>query len=176
MSIQGQIVRYAFTPSKTDKPIWVEVPADKELGFSSDVGNIVQTVKNLAPNRLLTFGVGYESQKYEPPVTEVFSDGIECKYVDDFSSLTPWNPYKVFYLPGHILIGGVAITLLWILFSVILSNPEYRNTFIEIGESVLSGLSKSMITIFEFNELKKIFESIKKDKTEHDASADEQKE
>ena len=175
VSTQGQIVRYVFNPSQTEKPIWVEVPTDKELGFNSGVSNIVQTVQNLAPNRLLIFGLGYESQKTAPPEIEVFSDGTECVYVSDISSVTPWNPYKVFYLPGYILAGGVGITLLWILFSVILSNPEYRKTFIEIGKSFLSGLSSSMRITIAVDELKMTLENIKKKKTEHDTSADAKK-
>lgn len=174
-STHGQIVRYVFNPSQTEKPIWVEIPADKEFGFNSGVTNIVQTVKNLAPNRLLIFGVGYESQKNALPEIEVFSDGIECEYVSDISSVTPWNPYKVFYLPGYILAGGVGITILWILLSVILTNPLYRKTFIEIGKSFLSGLTASMAISIDVDELKKTLENIKKDKTEHDASADAKK-
>jgi len=175
VSTNGQIVRYVFKPSQKEKPIWVEIPADKELGFNSSITNIVQTAKNLAPNRLLIFGVDYESQKNDLPEIEVFSDGIECEYVSDILSVKPWYPYKVFYLPGYILAGGIVIIVLWILLSVIFTNPLYRKTFVEIGKSVLSGLSTSMAISIDVDVLKKTIENLKKDQTEQDASADAKK-
>lgn len=132
----GQIVRYLFTPSKKEKPIWVEVPDDKELGFSSGITNIVQTIRNLAPNRLLVFGIAYEGSSRGIPSIDVFSDGMEATYIDNIFEAPNWNPYRVFYLPGYILAGGLALTLLWIIGSVVLSNEEYRKLFINIGTSI----------------------------------------
>ncbi len=169
VSTHGQIVRYVFTPSQTDNPIWVEIPPDKELGFNSGVTNIVQTVKKMAPNRLLSFGMGYENQKNEPLVIEVFSDGIECEYVSDISSVTPWNPFKVFHLPAYIFAGGLSIAILWILLSVIFTNPLYRKTLIELVKSILSGLNPIYQVSINKAEFNKILKNMEKVETEPDA-------
>ena len=144
---EGEIVRWIFNPSQKENPVWVDVPADKELGFKSGVSNTVQIIKNLSANKLVVFGVGYEGVSSKTPEIEMFSDGVAGNFVSNISEAPVWNPYRVFYLPGYIFVGGLAITLLWILISVILSNPEYRKTFADIGLSVLDGFSVSILNV-----------------------------
>ena len=140
----GQIVRYVFTPSKIEKPPWVDVPDDRELGFGSGKTSVSQTVKNLAANRLLVFGIGYEGNSENIPHIEVFGDGREATFISNISEAPLWNPYRVFHLPGYILAGGLALTLLWIIGSVVFSSEEYRNLFKNIGASVLDSFLESL--------------------------------
>lgn len=132
----GPIVRYLFGPSQKEKPVWVEIPENKELGFNSGVINIVETLKNLSPNRLVVFVTAYEGSSSNNPQIEIFGDGIEAKYISNISSIPKWNRYSIFYLPGYILLGGLAFTLIWIFGSVVLSNKEYRKLIVDIGASV----------------------------------------
>ena len=129
---QGSIVRYAYTPSQEDNPVWVVLPANAELGFGSGINKIVQTFQSLSPNRLLVFGVGYEGESQQPPKIEVFGDAIEATFVPEISKVQPWSPYRVFYIPGYILAAGLLLTLFWILGSVICSNPYYRNIISDV--------------------------------------------
>jgi len=124
---QSSIVRYAYTPSKKDDPVWVVLPDDAELGFGSGTKKIVQTFQALSPNRLLVFGVGYEGESQQSPKIEVFGDAIEATFVPDISEVQPWSLYRVFYIPGYILAAGLLLTLFWVIGSVICSNPYYRN-------------------------------------------------
>ena len=128
---QSSIVRYAYTPSKKDNPVWVVLPDDAELGFDSDISKTDQTFQNLSPNRLLVFGVGYEGESQQPPKIEVFGDGIEATFVPDISVVQPWSPYRVFYVPGYILAAGLLLTLFWIIGSVACSNRYYLNFIID---------------------------------------------
>ncbi|MFC1823126.1 hypothetical protein ACFL9T_10615 [Thermodesulfobacteriota bacterium] len=146
----------------------MDVPDDKELGFSSGITNIVQTIGNLAPNRLLVFGVAYEGSSGKIPTVEVFADGMEAKFIYNISEAPKWNPYRVFYLPGYILAGGLALTLLWIIGSVVLSNEEYRKLFITIGASIGNSFMLSLPGIGELysnikKELEKPNKGIEKD-------------
>lgn len=141
ITLDGHIVRYAFYPSKIENPIWVDVPPNKEFGFNSNLSDIVNSAKNFAPNRLLIFRLDYDSLSSDFPETEVFFDGIESKYIKDINSLSAWNPYKIFYLPAYIFIGGILLTLLWILISIIITNPVYRSIFVDIGKAFVISTS-----------------------------------
>lgn len=140
----GPIVRYLCNPSQKDKPVWVEVPENKELGFNSGVTNIVETIRNLSPNRLVVFVTAFEGSSSNNPQIEIFGDGIEAKYISNISAVPKWNQYRVFYLPAYILLGGLAFTLIWIFGSVVLSNKEYRELIVDIvasvGDSFMSSL------------------------------------
>ncbi len=161
----GQIVRYVCTPSKKDNPIWVELPDDKELGFSSGISNIVEKIKNLSPNRLLVFGIAYEGSSNDNPQIEIFGDGIEAKYISYISAVPKWNRYRVFYLPGYILSGGLALTLIWIVGSVILSNKEYRKLFVSVIVSIGNSFIGSIpLAGYLYSTLK---EEIKKTEQKH---------
>ena len=103
----------------------------------------------------------------------MFSDGIAGNYIANISDAPIYNPYQVFYLPGYIFIGGLAITLLWILLSVILSNPEYRKTLADIGRSFLNGVSISIFSVqIPVNHFKKGASGKGEIETEHVNSTD----
>ncbi len=128
----GSIVRYIYNPSQEDNPVWVALPANAELGFGHDINKIIQTFQALSPNRLLIFCVGYEGESEQPPKIELFGDAVEAKFVPSISEVQPWSPYRVFYIPGYILAAGLLLTLLWIVCSVIYSNPYYRNIITDV--------------------------------------------
>lgn len=136
VDLPGSVVRTSFIPSEADNSAWVVVPPDKFIGLGSAEARVTETVKQLAPGKVLTFTVGYEGAKGKP-VVEVYGNALEAAHVEDLASVAEWSASRVFYLPLSILGGGIVIALLWIAGSVIHANPEYRSVFQSVFRSIL---------------------------------------
>lgn len=165
------VVRYSYTPSQEDNPVWVVLPPNKELGFESDIRNVVQEFKDLAPNKMLIFDVSYMGVSQDKPEIEIFGDLMEATFLNDIKDLRPWSPYKVFLLPIYILGGGLLLTFLWIIGSVISSDPQYKRMIINAAHSILDSFALS----FGFSQFNQLFGSIKwKSETEQEDKIDEE--
>jgi hypothetical protein len=145
MAVPGYIVRYAYTPSKSESPVWVDMPEDRDFGFASTAQSLTQVVKNLATNKVLQFTVGYEpKEKNGNPQIEVYYSGKQAKNVAAISEAPEWNPYRVFILPASILGIGLVITVLWVIVTTLLRRPRIREELAEVLGAFARNLSEIM--------------------------------
>ncbi len=137
VNVPGKVVRGIFKPSSTEQPIWVDLPPNFELGFDSEASVTTQAIQNMATDRLLLFGVGYESRSKETPDIEVYCNAQEATFIDDIDMAPAWNPHKVFYFPATVLGVGLLCTVLWVSGSAIMAKPQLRKELGSLASDIL---------------------------------------
>jgi len=145
VNVPGVIVRYAYNPSNKENPVWVDVPENKDFGFESDISSSSQVVKNLSPNKILTFSVGFEQKDKGFAETEVFFNGKQAKFAPVISEVPEWSPYKIFILPLTILGIGLGCTILWVTVSILLKNQKIREELVQVLKAIGEGFIRSFL-------------------------------
>jgi hypothetical protein len=143
ITLPSDIIAVWSTPSKSDKPVWVELP---EIDTSNDKRKLRFSVKNLAATLPVTFYFGYEQLTEGNPNIQVFYDGTPAAKIESVNLVPEWSKWNVFKLPLYILAGGVCLILIWALIVSLYSNPELRNrVFEELIDAFSVGISPSIL-------------------------------
>jgi len=112
IKVSGTISSVIITPSKDDKPVWVELPNDIEGQIGKPAINMV--FKNLAPEKSLLLEVGYLSR-----ATPTDDEEVEVRYdgqkpatpVRDFKDVPKRTLLNIFFWPLAV-VGIIALIII----------------------------------------------------------------
>lgn len=149
IEVPGEIITAWSSPSKQDSPIWVEIP---DIDITQQPKRVIIPVKSMATTKPIFFNIGYSPTEDGIEQVEVFYNGTPAEKVTDGASVSPWSPWKVFYLPLGILAVGLAIILIWAFFIVLINNPAQKEALLklatEIGKEVAETAARSLFRLF----------------------------
>ncbi|MFT7562176.1 MAG: hypothetical protein ACI93R_004111 [Flavobacteriales bacterium] len=128
-------------PSKSDNPVWVDLPEIKTLKNKNEFRF---SLKNVAATLPISLYFGYKQEVGSLPQVQVFYDGVPAIVVDNVREVSAWSKWNVFKLPMYILLGGIGLILAWAFVVALYSNPELRYRVLdELIDAFSVGISPS---------------------------------
>src|ERR1044072_677859 len=112
VTLEGSIVEVSTDPNLESNPIWVDLP--KQLNEFKGKNTATLEVGNLAPTKLLTISIGYNSSGNSTPniQPQVFFDYRPAIQIENISAAPTNTAYQVLKIPLGILGVGVLLTLI----------------------------------------------------------------
>ena len=137
LALPVHVTQVKLTPSRDDKPAWVEI-ANYELGTSDSEALFTQSFADLATGKRMKLDIWFQylpskveeqEKELEGLQPEVYVDGVEAKEVADLAAAHQVTWVDHFTVPFQILIASIAAMFVIAFIVRTVRDPNFREVF-----------------------------------------------